>query len=85
MTGSSIGVGLIGAGRIGRVHAANLVQRVPRARLLAVADVNAAAAEHVASQWGGVASDDPRRLLDDPKIDAVLICSTICAGAWFLD
>jgi myo-inositol 2-dehydrogenase/D-chiro-inositol 1-dehydrogenase len=75
MAATSIGVGLIGAGRIGRVHAANLVQRIPRARLLAVADVNLAAAEQVAQQWGGDASSDPRRLLDDPNIDAVLICS----------
>jgi myo-inositol 2-dehydrogenase/D-chiro-inositol 1-dehydrogenase len=43
--------------------------------LLAVADVNTVAAEQVAHQWGGSASDDPRHLLDDADINAVLICS----------
>ncbi len=75
MSGATIGVGLIGAGRIGRVHAANLVQRMPRAKLVSVVDVNAAAAREVASQWGCDVHDDYRRLLDDPSIDAVLICS----------
>lgn len=72
---TSIGVGLIGAGRIGKVHAANLVQRMPKAKLLAVADVNRAAAETLAEQWGGYATDDYRQILDDPQIDAVLVCS----------
>jgi myo-inositol 2-dehydrogenase/D-chiro-inositol 1-dehydrogenase len=72
---TSIGVGLIGAGRIGRVHAANLAQRMPRAKLLAVADVNQGAAEQVAQQWGGYTTGDYRLLLDDPNLDAVLICS----------
>lgn len=75
MTGTSVGIGLVGAGRIGRVHAANVAQRLPRAKLLAVADVNRTAAEQVAGQWGGYASNDYRQLLDDPDIDAILICS----------
>lgn len=75
MAASTIGVGLIGAGRIGRTHAANLAQRMPQATLLAVADVNLGAAQEVAAMWGGTASADYRQLLDDPRIDAVLICS----------
>jgi myo-inositol 2-dehydrogenase/D-chiro-inositol 1-dehydrogenase len=75
MSVASIGVGLIGAGRIGRVHAANLAQRLPKAKLLAVADVNKTAAEQVAGQWGGYASNDYRQLLSDPAIDAVMVCS----------
>lgn len=71
-----LGVGLIGAGRIGHVHAMNLALRLPQARLLAVADVNEAAAHAVARQWGVPrATTDYRRLLDDPAIEAVLICS----------
>lgn len=75
MADTMIRVGLIGAGRIGRVHAANLVQRMPSAKLLSVADVNRSAAEQVAAQWGAAATDDYRRLLDDAQIDAVLVCS----------
>ena len=75
MGNSTVGVGLIGAGRIGRVHAANLVQRIPHARLIAVADVNETAAGEVAHRWGGYATADYRRLLNDPDIDAILVCS----------
>ncbi len=75
MSVSNVSIGLIGAGRIGRVHAANLSQRMPRAKLLAVADVNKMAAEEVASLWGSYATNDYRTLLDDPTIDAILICS----------
>jgi myo-inositol 2-dehydrogenase/D-chiro-inositol 1-dehydrogenase len=75
MTGAPVGVGLIGAGRIGRVHAANLAQRILSARLVAVADVNRSAAEEVAGQWGGYATEEYKRLLDDPDIDALLVCS----------
>ncbi len=71
-----VGVGLIGAGRIGRVHAANLVQRMPHTRLHAIADVNEAAALGLAGQWHAeYATDDPQHVLDDPAVDVVLICS----------
>ena len=75
MSVTTVGVGLIGAGRIGRVHAANVAQRIPQAKLIGVADVNMAAATEVATYWGGYAADDHRRLLDDPNIDALLVCS----------
>lgn len=65
----------MGQGGIGRVHSANLVQRISQGRLLAVADVDQAAAEQVAGQWGGYATSDYHRLLDDPQIDALLVCS----------
>ena len=42
---SAMKVGLIGAGRIGRVHAENLVYRVPEANLVAISDVYVEAAE----------------------------------------
>ena len=42
---------LIGAGRIGRLHAGNLAAN-PRVRFTAVADVAAAAAEQVAAAHG---------------------------------
>jgi myo-inositol 2-dehydrogenase/D-chiro-inositol 1-dehydrogenase len=73
----TINVGLIGAGRIGRVHAENLVYRIPQANLGAVADVFIEAAEKLAAELGIAAVyQDPRRILDDESIDAVLICSS---------
>ena len=44
MTGQ-VNVGVIGAGRIGRVHAENLAYRIPEANVVAVADVFVEAAE----------------------------------------
>ena len=44
-------VGLLGAGRIGRVHAVNIAAH-PRSELVAVSDINAAAAESLAQEYG---------------------------------
>ncbi|MBK7929711.1 MAG: hypothetical protein IPJ98_20205 [Bryobacterales bacterium] len=47
-----LGAGIIGAGRIGRVHAETLAFRLPEVTPLAIADVNRAAAEGVAARCG---------------------------------
>lgn len=74
---ASLRIGLIGAGRIGQVHAETITRRVRGARLVAVADVNEAAARACAAQHNiARVSNDPRALLDDPSIHAVLICSS---------
>lgn len=70
-------IGIIGAGRIGKLHANNLVNRVPDAELVAVSDVYAPAAKELAEKlnipkW----YDDYRRILEDRDIDAVFICSS---------
>lgn len=74
---NTLKLGLIGAGRIGQVHASTIAQRVPEALLLHIADVNAQAASNCA-QANGVprASDDPADVIHHPDIDAVLICSS---------
>ena len=46
-------VGLLGAGRIGQVHAVNIANN-PRSTLAAVSDVNTPAAEKLAAQHGAV-------------------------------
>ena len=59
MPTETLNVGLIGAGRIGRLHAEHLVTRIPAARLLMIADVNEELARQCAQQLGvaGVAGD----------------------------
>lgn len=82
----SLNIGLIGAGRIGQVHAATLTYRIPSARLLAVADVNLAAAQATAVRFGiPSATDDAQALLNHPEIDAVLICSVTATHAPYIE
>ena len=45
--GQPVGVALIGSGRMGSFHGQTLAQRIPGARLVAVADPALAAAESV--------------------------------------
>jgi len=72
----SLAVGLIGAGRIGRIHALNLATRIPQARLAAVADIDLKAAQQVADQCHAPrACREAQELLTDPSIQAVAICS----------
>lgn len=69
--------GLIGAGRIGKVHAQTLAFRTQGAALAAVADVNREAAEQLALRCGAPrVYERAEDLLADRDIDAVLICSS---------
>jgi myo-inositol 2-dehydrogenase / D-chiro-inositol 1-dehydrogenase len=71
----AVGIGLIGAGRIGRKHA-ETVSRLPTARLVAVADADQAAAAAAAAHGVGTAVvTDHRRLLEDPAVEAVVIAA----------
>jgi myo-inositol 2-dehydrogenase / D-chiro-inositol 1-dehydrogenase len=64
--------GLIGAGWIGSFHAETLAKRLPGARLAAVADPQAGAAERLSAPR---AYRDPLQLIADRSIDAVAISS----------
>jgi myo-inositol 2-dehydrogenase/D-chiro-inositol 1-dehydrogenase len=82
----TISVGIIGTGRIGRLHAENVMYRIPEARLLAASDIFVEAAEAVAEQLGVPAAyQDHRRILDDENIDAVLICSSTDTHAQLIE
>lgn len=73
----SVRIGIIGAGRIGAVHARALCTLVPGAEVAAISDVVPAAAQSVAAQFGIVkAVTDYHEILADKDIDAVFICSS---------
>lgn len=76
----SICVGIIGAGRIGKLHAENIIRHIPEISLKAITDIK------LDTSWVNtlcsngtepiaVTGDDVQCIFDDPTIDAVLICS----------
>jgi myo-inositol 2-dehydrogenase / D-chiro-inositol 1-dehydrogenase len=72
-----VNVGLIGTGRIGKVHAATVAYRLPEAALTTVTDIDAESARALAQRCGvpRIAAS-AEELISDPAIDAVLICSS---------
>lgn len=66
-------IALIGAGRIGRIHAATIAAH-PRLRLTCVADTVPAAADALAARYGARTADIASALAD-PGIAAVVIAS----------
>ena len=72
-----VNIGVIGVGRIGRLHARNLKYQVPGTKVLAVADIFEKSARETASQLEiPIAEKDYRVLLENDDIDAVVICSS---------
>lgn len=70
-------IGIIGAGRIGKLHANNLTSRVPNAELAAISDVYEPAARELAEKLNVPNYyNDYHKILEDPSIDAVFICSS---------
>jgi len=71
-----IKLGVIGSGRIGKVHIATLVQSVPQAIVVAIADVNLNSANEVAKAFGITSVfSDYMDVINHPEVEAVVICS----------
>ncbi|HZR32630.1 MAG TPA: Gfo/Idh/MocA family oxidoreductase [Terriglobales bacterium] len=73
---AKLGVGVVGAGRMGRCHAENLRSRIPEAKLIAVADVDLEAARRLAADLEIEHSyPSVEALVERKDIDAVVIAS----------
>ncbi len=71
---TKLNIGVIGLGRLGRVYARDLAQRVPNARLVAVADAQPGLAQSFAAEFGiPKAYGGHQTLLADPEVEAVAI------------
>ncbi len=67
-------IGLIGAGRIGEIHAKNIFQ-TKNAKLIAISDINTERAKILSEEFNAkVLSAD--EIIQNSEIDAVLICSS---------
>ena len=71
-----IRVGLLGAGRIGSLHARLIAQDVPGLGLGGVFDVDEEAAESVARSLGVPTSASADELMTSPATDAIAICTS---------
>lgn len=69
---SMLRMALLGAGRIGQVHARSIVES-GETELAWVADPNEEAATTLAGRYGARWTRDPQDALDDPSVDAVVI------------
>lgn len=72
----TIGIGIIGIGRIGRLHAEVLTQRVPGATVRAVSDPFVAETPWLDELGIAVSYASHHELLADPSVDAVYVCSS---------
>ncbi|MGF1668604.1 MAG: Gfo/Idh/MocA family protein [Acidimicrobiia bacterium] len=69
----SIGVGVVGAGRIG-THRARLATEHPGVDYLRIADIDGAAAERLgAATEADAVGDDPFAVINDPRVHAVIV------------
>jgi myo-inositol 2-dehydrogenase / D-chiro-inositol 1-dehydrogenase len=69
-------IGVIGVGRIGRMHAELLARQVPGAAVAMVHDAFPETAEAVSAELGVPAAATAEELLHAPEVDAVAICSS---------
>lgn len=76
MTAGKLRVGLLGIGRIGKIHAENLAARIPGVELKVLADVFPDELKAVAERLGvSETVSDYRQVINSPEIDAVVICT----------
>jgi myo-inositol 2-dehydrogenase/D-chiro-inositol 1-dehydrogenase len=77
MKSNRLRIGIIGAGRIGTVHAESIAFRLPEAEIVSIADVNRDAARRVAERCGiPTVAASSEEIFSNPRVDAVLICSS---------
>lgn len=74
--GERVRVGLLGCGRIGKMHADLLATRIEGASLAAVYDVVPEAARASGEPYGATVATTPEELMADPSVDAIAICSS---------
>lgn len=70
-----LNIGIIGAGRIGQVHAENITFRLRNANLAGISSGSKQLADRCSLEHGCQPYYDYNELCEDPNVDAVCICS----------
>ncbi len=83
---ATLRVGVIGAGRIGKVHARTLSSKVPGVEVTMLSDVVMDAAKQLASECGiGKVTGRYHDILESKDVDAVVICSSTDTHAQIIE
>ncbi|MDO5131975.1 MAG: Gfo/Idh/MocA family oxidoreductase [Eubacteriales bacterium] len=80
--------GIAGLGRLGKVHAGNIANRIPGAKLVAACSIMPAELEYANNELGVAAEKlytDFREMVKDPDIDAVAIVTTSTEHCWQIE
>ena len=76
-TSSKIGIGVVGTGRIGRLHIQHLCQNIPDAEVVSICSLDTETVETLSQQFNiSNTTTNYKTLLTDPKIDAILVASS---------
>jgi myo-inositol 2-dehydrogenase / D-chiro-inositol 1-dehydrogenase len=76
MKNEKIKFGVLGVGRIGKVHVDNLTYQIAETDVLAISDVFPSELEKIAQKYNiQSAVSDYKEVLDNPNVDAVAICT----------
>ncbi|GLS21135.1 myo-inositol dehydrogenase [Labrys miyagiensis] len=72
----TVRLGIIGVGVMGTDHARTIASQVAGASIRSIHDANGERARQIADEVGAAdVAGDPKHLIDDPQVDAVLIAS----------
>lgn len=72
---NNIKIGILGLGRMGKIHLENLTGKIPQAEVIAAVNPSQAGQEFAKKHHISMVSSNPNIIFDNPEIDAVLICS----------
>lgn len=71
-----IKIAILGGGRIGKIHAENIIRYIPQASIVTIADIFPEQLDSWAKRMGIInLIKDPEKAIKDPNIDVVFICS----------
>lgn len=72
---NTLKIGIVGLGRIGQIHLANIATRIKNAEVVAAADISENLLDYARRHGVENVSTSPESVLTNPEVDAVIICT----------